>query len=134
MRVARTSRVSLKVVLRHRVRAELALSATAVGVAALLVLMSIGEGARREIEARIEALGRNMLVVNAADAPQPVSRPRTERQATTLRLEDVEPLLAASPSIALVAPAPGREPRAPLRPDEHDGNRAGDHARVGGHP
>ena len=108
MRVARAVRVSLRVVLRHRVRAALAVSATAVGVAALLVLMSIGEGARREIEARIDALGRNMLVVNAADAPRPVSRARTARRMTTLRLEDVEPLLAASPSVSLAAPAQDR--------------------------
>jgi len=105
LRVARAIRVSLKVLLRHRVRAALAVSATAVGVAALLVLMSIGEGAKREIEARIEALGRNLLVVNAAEAPQPASRPRTVRRVTTLRLEDVEPLLAQSPSVALAAPA-----------------------------
>ena len=108
MRVARAVRVSLTVLLRHGVPAALAASATAVSVAALLVLMSIGEGARREIEARIEALGRNMLVVNAAEAPRPVSRPRTVPRVTTLRLEDVEPLLAAGPSVALAAPAQDR--------------------------
>lgn len=105
MKLGRTVRVSLRVLFRHRVRAALAVSATAAGVAALLVLVSIGEGARREIDARIDALGRNMLVVSAADAPRPVSRARTTPRVTTLRLEDVEPLLAASPSVARVAPA-----------------------------
>jgi putative ABC transport system permease protein len=108
LRVGRALRVSLKVLLRHRARAALAVSATAVGVAALLVLMAIGEGARREIEARIDALGRNMLVVSAADAPRLGSRRRTLPQVTTLRPEDVEPLLAASPSITMAAPAQDR--------------------------
>lgn len=105
MKLGRTVRVSLRVLFRHRVRAALAVSATAAGVAALLVLVSIGEGARREIEARIDALGRNMLVVSAADAPRPVSRARTAPRMTTLRLEDVEPLVASIPSVARVAPA-----------------------------
>lgn len=105
MKLGRAVRVSLRVLFRHRVRGALAVSATAVGVAALLVLVSIGEGARREIEARIDALGRNMLVVSAADAPRPVSRARTATRMTTLRLEDVEALLAASPSVSRAAPA-----------------------------
>lgn len=105
MKLGRTVRVSLRVLSRHRVRAALAVSATAGGVAALLVLVSIGEGARREIEERIDALGRNMLVVSAADAPRPVSRPRSATRVTTLRLEDVDALLAASPSVSRAAPA-----------------------------
>lgn len=105
MKLGRTVRVSLRVLFRHRVRAALAVSATAASVGALLVLVSIGEGARREIEARIDALGRNMLVVSAADAPRPVSRARTAPRMTTLRLEDVEPLVASIPSVARVAPA-----------------------------
>jgi len=105
VKLARNVRLSLKALLRHWVRTLLALSGSALGVGAVLVMISIGEGAEGEILAQIEALGRNMVVVNAGDAPRPVSRARTARKVTTLRLADVEPLLAGSPAIALAAPA-----------------------------
>ncbi len=105
MRLARNLRLSRKALLRHRARTLLALSGTAVGVGAVLVMIAVGRGAEAEISARIEALGRNMLVVNAGDAPRPVTRPRTARKVTTLTRADVAPLLAGSPSVALAAPA-----------------------------
>ncbi len=105
MKLIRNVRLSQKALLRHWVRTLLALSGSAVGVGAVLVMISIGEGAQSEIVAQIEALGRNMIVVSAGDAPRPVSRPRTARKVTTLRVADVEPLMAGSPAIVLAAPA-----------------------------
>ena len=81
------------------------MSGIATGVAAVLLMVAIGNGARARVLAQIEALGRNMLVVNAADAPRPGSRPRSAPRVTTLRPGDVAPLVWASPSVALAAPA-----------------------------
>ena len=105
MNLARNIRLSRKALLRHRVRTLLALSGTSVGVGTVLVMIALGQGAEAEIRTRIEAIGRNMLVVNAGDARRPVARPRTARKVTTLRVTDVAPLLAGSASIALAAPA-----------------------------
>ena len=105
MNLARNIRLSRKALLRHRVRTLLALSGTSVGVGTVLVMIALGQGAEAEIRTRIDAIGRNMLVVNAGEAPRPVARPRTARKVTTLRVTDVAPLLAGSPSIALAAPA-----------------------------
>ncbi len=105
MRLARNVRLSQRALLRHWVRTVLALSGTAVGVGAVLVMISVGEGAQREVLAQIDALGRNMLVVNAGDAPRPEVRPRSASKVTTLRLSDVPALLRGSPSIDLAAPA-----------------------------
>jgi putative ABC transport system permease protein len=79
-----------------------------VGVATALVLVAASTGARAEIVARIEGLGRNMLVVAAADAPAPESRPRTVSTVTTLTESDAEALLARVPTLTLAAPARDR--------------------------
>lgn len=105
MRLARNLRLSRNALLRHRVRTLLALAGTAVGVGTVLVMLSIGQGAEAEVVRQIDALGRNMLVVNAADAPRPVTRPRSAAKVTTLRPADVAALLDGSPSIVLAAPA-----------------------------
>jgi putative ABC transport system permease protein len=105
VKLARNLRLSRNALLRHRVRTLLALAGTTVGVGTVLVMIAIGQGAEAQVVAQIEALGRNMLIVNAGDAPRPVTRPRTAQKVTTLRLADVAPLLERSPSIALAAPA-----------------------------
>jgi putative ABC transport system permease protein len=43
----------------------LAIAGTSLGVAAVLILTAIGEGARRAVTARIDQLGRNMLLISA---------------------------------------------------------------------
>lgn len=47
----------------YRLRTGLMILATSVGVAAVVVLTSLGEGARRYVRAEFEALGSNLLVI-----------------------------------------------------------------------
>ena len=49
MRLGRNLLLSAKALFRHQVRTALALSGTAVGVGAVLVITSIGEGAEAEV-------------------------------------------------------------------------------------
>ncbi|MCI0434805.1 MAG: ABC transporter permease [Gemmatimonadetes bacterium] len=105
MKLARNIHLSCRALLRHRTRTMLAVAGSAIGVGTVLVMIAVGYGAESAIEARIDALGRRMLVINAADAPRPIARARTARKVTTLRLADVTPLLERSPSITLAAPS-----------------------------
>jgi putative ABC transport system permease protein len=111
MRLGRNLRLSARALLRHRVRTALALSGTAVGVGAVLVMTAVGEGAEAEILREIEALGKNLLVVSAADAPRVPWRGRTEPKVTTLTEEDARALLAGAPAVVRVAPAQDRQRR-----------------------
>jgi putative ABC transport system permease protein len=111
MRLGRNLLLSAKALLRHRVRTALALSGTAVGVGAVLVMTAVGEGAEAEVLREIEALGRNLLIVSAGDAPRVPWRRRTEPKVTTLTLEDATALLEEAPEVARVAPAQDRARR-----------------------
>ena len=111
MRLGRNLRLSARALLRHRVRTVLALSGTAVGVGAVLVMTAVGEGAEAEVLREIEALGKNLLVVSAADAARVPWRSRTEPKVTTLTEDDARALLAEAPAVARVAPAQDRQRR-----------------------
>ncbi len=111
MRLGRSLLLSTKALLRHRVRTALALSGTAVAVGAVLVMTAVGEGAEAEVISEIEALGRNLLIVNAGDAPRVPWRRRTQPKVTTLTLEDAAAILEEAPEVARIAPAQDRRRR-----------------------
>jgi putative ABC transport system permease protein len=111
MRLGRNLLLSIKALLRHRIRTALALSGTAVGVGAVLVMTAVGEGAEEAVLTEIEALGENLLVVSAGDAPLVPWRSRTQPKVTTLTVEDAEALKGLTPELARVAPAQDRSRR-----------------------
>jgi len=111
MRLAKNLRLSAKALLGHRIRTALALSGTAVGVGAVMVITSIGEGAEAEVISEIEALGQNLLVVSAGDAPRVPWRSRTEPKVTTLTMDDAAALSREASEIARLAPAQDRTRR-----------------------
>lgn len=63
MRNADLGLFALRAVGRHRLRSGLLLAAMAVGVAAVVLLTALGEGARRYVTGQFAALGTNLLIV-----------------------------------------------------------------------
>ena len=108
MRLGRNLLLSTKVLLRYRVRTALALSATAAGVGAVLVMTAVVKGAEERVVNEIEALGRNLLVVSAAVAERVPWRPRTNVKVTTLIPADADAILQEVPMVGRVAPAQDR--------------------------
>jgi putative ABC transport system permease protein len=109
MKLLRNVVLSRKALWRHRTRTALALGGTAVGVAAVLAMSAIGEGAKREVVTRIGALGRNLLVVSAGPQERVPGRP-VIRGATvqTLTVADAAAILDQSSLIARAAPSQDR--------------------------
>ncbi|HEY5622311.1 MAG TPA: ABC transporter permease [Gammaproteobacteria bacterium] len=58
-----TSRLAVQAIRRYPMRTSMLLVAVAIGVAAVVLLTSIGEGARRYVTGEFAALGTNLLVV-----------------------------------------------------------------------
>ncbi len=112
MRQGRNLLLSVKAILRHRVRTALALSGMAVGAGAVIVMTAVGEGSEDQVISEIEALGRNLLVVSAGDAPRVPWRQRTTPKVTTLTLSDADAILAQASEVSLAVPAQDRAFRA----------------------
>ena len=67
-RLARALLLSLQILAAHPRRTVLSVPGLLVGVAAVIVMVAVSEGAERRVMQRLQAMGTNLLVVNAAPA------------------------------------------------------------------
>lgn len=58
-----TIRTALRVLARNRMRAGLTMLGIVIGVAAVIAMVSIGEGAKRAVQAQIATMGTNVIVI-----------------------------------------------------------------------
>jgi putative ABC transport system permease protein len=102
-------RLSVRVLFANRVRTALAIGGTAVGVAGVLVVTAVGEGARAAVMDRIAGLGRNMLVVTAAKMDPRGGRTLTgEGWTRGLRTTDAAAIAQGSRHVLRAAPGQDR--------------------------
>jgi putative ABC transport system permease protein len=92
-------------------RAMLALSSMSIGVMAVVLTSAIGAGAQREVAAKIETIGTNLIVVRPATVPRLASRPTIAGAVATLTPDDCQ-AIAALPFVAAAAPDAERAVRA----------------------
>jgi putative ABC transport system permease protein len=106
MRLRRSVGLSLRPLLRHRLRTGLAVGSVSAGVAAVVLTSALGTGAAQAVRREIQGMGANLLVVRPAQVKKLVARKEVKGLVKTLRLEDA----ADVESIAAVAQvAPGVE-------------------------
>jgi putative ABC transport system permease protein len=74
-------------------RASLAVSSVAAGVAAVVLTSAIGVAAEASIRSQIDSLGANLLVVRPAQVKRVVARKDVKGTVTTLRLEDFDAIV-----------------------------------------
>ena len=109
MRVLKGSRIALKAVTAHRVRALLAILGIVVGVAAVIVMLAVGEGAKREVLGKIQGLGTNILIVSAGQLKNVAGRPQFVGNVTTLDLRDAKAIAEECLAVRRVAPIQSRK-------------------------
>ncbi|HEY2945803.1 MAG TPA: ABC transporter permease, partial [Vicinamibacteria bacterium] len=107
-------RLGLRGLLLHKLRSTLSILGVVFGVAAVVAMSSVGEGARREALEQLGALGMDSVTLRAR---RPASSPAPGPGA--LRLRDAESLARVVPHV--VATAPVREAELPA---EAGGRRA----------
>ncbi len=90
-------------------RTVLALTGIVIGVSAVIVMVAIGNGAQDEVLAKIEAMGTNLLVVNAGQVQKTAGRQQIRGTVTTLTLEDADALGRECPAAAGTAPVQSRK-------------------------
>jgi putative ABC transport system permease protein len=104
-RLARGLLLSLQLLLAHRLRTALSVSGLLAGVAAVIVMVAIGQGAERRVLQRVQAMGTNLLVVSAAPAQRVATRPRQVAVHTMLRPGDAGAIERESALAVAAAPA-----------------------------
>ena len=88
----------------QRLRAGLSLVGVAVGVAAVVILTALGEGARRYVGGQFESLGTNLLMVIPGKNETTGAMPGVGGAPNDLTLDDAEAIARRVPQAELVVP------------------------------
>jgi putative ABC transport system permease protein len=94
-------KVALKSLLANKLRSVLAMLGIIIGVGAVISMLAIGAGARRNILDRISSLGTNLLIVRPGQRGSGGVMSGTQQNLT---LEDAQAILAEVPRVHAVAP------------------------------
>ena len=88
----------------HKLRSTLSALGIVFGVAAVVAMLSVGEGARREILAEVGRLGINRVTVRAGSLSRSTEVEAGRLQSPGLSLADADAISAVSPSVLSLAP------------------------------
>ena len=105
MNVLMIIRIAFRALARNKTRAALTMLGIIIGVSAVIVMVSIGQGASAAVQSQIESMGTNLLFVSAG--AQNVGGVRSgagDSGTNTLTVEDLEAIRREVPSVAYVSP------------------------------
>ena len=103
MRILATLKIAMRALRRNKLRTALTMLGIIIGVGAVIAMVGIGNGAKAQVQARIAALGQNVLLVFAGDFRRGgVSS--GSGSAGTLTVEDALAIQNEVPGVAAVSP------------------------------
>ena len=98
-----TFKIALRSLKVNKMRSILTSLGIIIGVSAVIIMLSVGEGAKRKISKDIESIGSNILLVMSGSSTSGGVRMGGGTQ-PTLRMKDAEAILKECPSVLEVAP------------------------------
>src|SRR5207237_3880977 len=102
MKVGSTLNIALRALRRNKMRSVLTALGIIIGVAAVIAMVGIGNGAKAQVEAQIASLGQNVILIFSGSTT--TSGIRTGwGGAGTLKIEDAEAIRREVPGVAAVS-------------------------------
>src|SRR6185503_15191637 len=102
MRIGPTFNVAFRALRRNKLRSALTALGIIIGVGAVIAMVSIGNGAKAQVEAQIAGLGENVILIFSGSTT--ASGIRTGwGGAGTLKIEDAEAIRREIPAVTLVS-------------------------------
>jgi putative ABC transport system permease protein len=105
MNLSRNVILSVEILAAHKLRTLLSIIGIVVGVGAVILMVSAGRGAEKQILDRIQGMGTNLVVVNAGRTSIIAGRQRQMDTVRTLLVSDAQAIAKECPSVALATPA-----------------------------
>jgi putative ABC transport system permease protein len=102
MRIESTLNIAFRALRRNKMRSVLTALGIIIGVAAVIAMVGIGNGAKAQVEAQIASLGQNVIIISSGSTTS--SGIRTGwGGAGTLKVEDAEAIRREMPEITAVS-------------------------------
>jgi putative ABC transport system permease protein len=98
-------KISFRALTRHKSRSALTMLGIIIGVAAVIAMVSIGQGAQASVEAQINSMGTNLLFISAGSQRVGGVRSGTGDAGTnSLTVQDLEAIKREVPSVSMITP------------------------------
>jgi len=104
-RLIRNTRLGIKTLLLHKLRSLLTMLGVVVGVASVIAMLAVGEGASAEALAQIRKLGSNNIIVSSVKPTNEENSQRIRMGIYGLKYDDERRILETFPEIRRTAPA-----------------------------
>jgi len=96
-------KVALDALTRNKVRSGLTMLGIVIGVASVIAMVSLGQGAQQQVQDQISSMGTNLLIVSAGSQRGAGGVRAGGGTASTITLEDVDAIRQA-PAVSAVSP------------------------------
>jgi putative ABC transport system permease protein len=98
-------KIAFRALARNKMRSALTMLGIIIGVAAVIAMVSIGQGAQASVQEQIASVGTNLLFVGAGSQNVGGVRSGTgQTSSNTLTVEDIEAIRREIPSVAMASP------------------------------
>jgi putative ABC transport system permease protein len=103
MKLAATFRVALRALKRNKMRSILTMLGIIIGVAAVIAMVGVGNGAKSQVEAQIATLGKNMILIFSGSMTSGGAKGGWGA-AGTMKVEDAVSIVREVPGVTMVSP------------------------------
>ena len=97
-------RIALRALARNKGRSALTMLGIIIGVASVIAMVALGQGAQRQVQQQIESMGTNMLVVSAGSQRTGGVRGGAGTSAS-ITVDDLEAIERDAPAVSAVSPS-----------------------------
>lgn len=104
MKLLKNIKLSWKALLLNKSRTFFAIMGLSIGITTVMVMVSIGNGAKRKMAEQFEKMGANMIVVNSGKMSKVIGRQQQTNLVTTLTLKDADAMVEECPSVEKAVP------------------------------
>ena len=99
--IASVLKIALRALARNKARSILTMLGIVIGVAAVIAMVSLGQGAQEQVQQQIANMGSNMLIVSAGSQNTGGLRGGAG-STTTFTPEDVQAILGEAPNVRVI--------------------------------
>lgn len=104
MNIANLFKIALRAIAANKLRSFLTMLGIIIGVASVIAMLAIGQGAKKSIQANIAEMGSNMIMIRPGQDKGPGGAQQDASDMQTLKLKDYETLKDQSKYLAAISP------------------------------
>ena len=105
MKITKTIKLSFRQLLINRSKSIFAIIGLSVGVASVITMVAVGNGAKKKTLSQLEQMGTNLITVNAGKVKKVMERKQKTDLVTTLKMKDCEIILNSCTSVKEAVPS-----------------------------